>query len=151
MNYTELKILLLNIPTILCRNMNHDFIKSILQDQEINISQQQYMVLKLLEKKHQLYVTEFVDILSITKPQMTSLIDKLILMGYVNRTNDNDDRRKIYISLTKAGKNITSKINNAINNQLDNHLIKLSEKELEALENGLVILQKLYSNCTNKN
>lgn len=149
MNNKELKKLLMNIPNKLCRNMNNEFVKSIIQDLEINFSQQHYMVLKLLEEKKHLYVTEFVDTLGITKPQMTSLIDKLIDMGYVNRTNDLNDRRKVYISINQSGMNITSKINNAINNQLDNHLIKLSPMELETLEKGLLILQKLCPKCNN--
>ena len=151
MNNIELKELLMNIPIKLCRNMNNEFVKSILLDLEVDFSLQHYRILKLLEGNKHLYVTEFVDVLSITKPQMTSLIDKLIKMGYVNRTNDLDDRRKIYISLTKEGENITSKIKNAIDNQIDKHLIKLSQTELEALKNGLLILQKLCSNCNNKN
>lgn len=141
----------MNIPNKLCRNMNNEFVKSILQDLKMNFSQQHYMILKLLEGNKHLYVTEFVDILGITKPQMTSLIDKLIEMGYVNRTNDLNDRRRVYISITKEGENIASKINKAINNRIDTHLIKLSQKELETLENGLIILQKLCLNCTNKN
>ncbi len=151
MNNVELKKLLMNIPNKLCRNMNNEFVKSILLDLEINISQQHYMILKLLEGDKHLYISEFVDTLSITKPQMTSLLDKLIELGYVNRTNDHDDRRRVYISITKEGKSITSKINDAINNQLDNRLIILSETELETLENGLIILQKLCLNCNEKN
>ena len=103
--------------------------------------------LKLLKENKQLYVTEIVDMLGITKPQMTSLIDKLIFMGYVNRTNDINDRRKIFISLTEEGKTITAKANTAIENQMDNHLIQLTQQELESLKNGLLILQKMCSNC----
>ena len=149
MNNIELKKLLMNIPNKLCRNMNNEFVKSVLQDLQINFSQQHYMILKLLEGNKHLYVTEIVDILGITKPQMTSLIDKLIYMGYVNRTNDLNDRRKIYISTTKEGENITSEINDIIDKQIDTHLIKLSQEELEALEKGLLILQKICPNCNN--
>ncbi|NLM68094.1 MAG: MarR family transcriptional regulator [Enterococcus sp.] len=148
MNNTELKKLLMNIPTKLCRNLNNEFIKSILKDLIINFSHQHYTILKLLEENKHLYVTEFVDILSITKPQMTSLIDKLVKMGYVNRTNDINDRRKIYISATQKGKMTISKINKTIDNKIDKHLFELTQKELEALENGLLILQKLCSNCS---
>ena len=149
MENIELKKLLMNIPNKLCRSMNNDFVKSVLQEVEINISQQHYMVLRLWEGEKQLYISEFVDRLSITKPQMTLLIDQLIKIGYVNRTNDQNDRRRVYISITEAGKKITSKINGAINVQLDSQLIKLSQKELESLENGLIILQKLCLNCNN--
>ncbi len=147
MKNAELKKLLMDIPTKLCRNMNNEFVKSTLKDLEINFSQQHYTILKLLKENKQLYVTEIVDMLGITKPQMTSLIDKLIFMGYVNRTNDINDRRKIFISLTEEGKTITAKANTAIENQMDNHLIQLTQQELESLENGLLILQKMCSNC----
>lgn len=150
MNNTELKRLLMDIPIKMCRNMNNEFIKSILKDLNVNLAQQHYMILKLLEGNKQLYVTEFVDILSIAKPQMTSLIDKLIEVGYVNRTNDVNDRRRIYISLTNEGEFIVSKINKSIDKQIDKRLITLSQKELEALGNGLLVLQKLCPNCNNK-
>ena len=75
MDNTTLKKLLVEIPGKLCRNMNNDFIKSILKDLGIDFSPQHYMILKLLQESKQLYVTEFVDMLSITKPQMTSLIE----------------------------------------------------------------------------
>lgn len=131
----------------MCRSMNNKFIKSILKDLEINISHQHYTILKLLEENNKLYITEFVDILNITKPQMTSLLDKLISLGYIERTNDISDRRKIYISATKVGEVTTSKINKSIESEVNEHLINLTQKELETLKNGLLVLQKLCSNC----
>ena len=151
MDTTTLKKHLMEIPTKLCRNMDQHFIKSILKDLEINFSQQHYTILKLLEENKHLYVTEFVDILCITKSQMTALVDKLINMGYVNRTNDINDRRKIYISASKEGKKVVSRINSAVEKQIDNHLLKLDQEELEALENGLLILKKLCADCNIKN
>lgn len=151
MDNTVLKKLLVEIPVKLCRSMNNEFIKSILKDLKIDLSPQHYMILKLLEENKQLYVTEFVEKLSITKPQMTSLIDKLSEMGYVNRTNDVHDRRKIYISATKDGERITSKINFTIDNQIDDRLVKLTGKEIDTLKNGLLMLQKFCFNCNKEN
>lgn len=151
MDNKMLKKLLVEIPVKLCRSMNNEFIKSILKDLKIDLSPQHYMILKLLEENKQLYVTEFVDKLSITKPQMTSLMDKLSEMGYVNRTNDIDDRRKIYISVTKEGERITSKINFTIDSQIDDRLVKLTEKEIDTLKNGLLMLQKFCFNCNKEN
>lgn len=148
MNNKEVKTLIMNIPTKICRNLNKEFVVSIIKDLEVDISQHHFMVLRLLEEEKQLYVTEFVDRLSITKPQMTSLIDQLIKMGYVNRTNDTDDRRKIYISLTAKGSEITTKINEAIDMHINSFLFNLTQEELITLKNGLIILQKL---CPNSN
>ncbi len=150
MSKADLKRLLMDIPIKLCRTMDHQFVKSILKDLEINFSQQHYTILNLLEEQEHLYLTEFVDILGITKSQMTALIDKLIKMGYVNRNNDINDRRKIYVSTTEEGKKITSQINTAINLKIDNHLSELSKKDSDVLENGLLILQELCKNCNNE-
>ena len=150
MNNKELKKILMDIPTKICRNLNNEFVKSIIKNLAVDFSHQHFAVLKLLEENKYLYITEFVDILSITKPQMTALIEKLIKMGYVNRTNDQNDRRKIYISATEKGSLITSKINEAVDNHIDTFLLKLSQNELETLENGLIILQKLCPNCYGK-
>ncbi|MDD4149320.1 MAG: MarR family transcriptional regulator [Bacteroidales bacterium] len=149
MNNIELKKLLLDIPIKLCRNMKNEFGKSILKDLDLDFSLQHLMVLKLLEGDKKLYVTEFVSMLSITKPQMTSLIDKLIEMAYVTRTNDIVDRRKVYISLTNEGENILSNISNRIDSQLDSWLVAFTQEELETLEKGLEVLQKLCLNCNN--
>lgn len=150
MDNKELKNLLMDIPTKICRNLNNEFVKSILKNLEFNFSHQHFAILKLLEGNKHFFITEFVDILSITKPQMTALIEKLIQMGYVIRTTDENDRRKIYISATEKGKLATEKINKAVDNHIDKFLIGLSQKELETLENGLIILQKLCPNCYGK-
>lgn len=140
----------MEIPTKLCRNLDQHFIKSILKELEINFSQQHYTILKLLDENKHLYITEIVDILGITKSQMTVLVDKLIKMRYVNRIPDINDRRKIYISASKEGKKVASRINNAVNTQINNHLSKLNQEELEALESGLLILKKLCADCNSK-
>jgi len=106
------------------------------------------MILKQLEENKKLYVTEFVEKLSITKPQMTSLLDKLSAMGYITRTNDIDDRRKIYISATREGEATTIKINTAIDNHIDNRLVRLTPVEIDTLESGLLMLQKFCFDCS---
>lgn len=151
MNNADLKQLLMDIPIKVCRNMNNQFVKSILKDLDINFSQQHYTVLKLLKEGKSLYVREFVEVLGITKPQMTALTDKLVKMGYVTRTSDLYDRRKVYISATKTGVHITSKIDRAIDNQVGDHLVKLSPQELDTLRGGLLVLEKLCLDCVSKN
>ena len=147
MDNIALKKLLMEVPGKLCRNMNNEFIKSILKDLKIDFSPQHFMVLKLLEENRLLYVNEFVDLLSITKPQMTSLIDKLNEMGYVTRTNDINDRRRIYIALTKEGARGLQNINRVIDKQIDSRLANLKPNEIVDLENGLLMLQKFCFNC----
>ena len=147
---TEIKRLLIDIPTKFCRNMNQKFVNTILKDITNDFSKHHFMILKLLYENEHLYVTEIVDILSITKPQMTASADKLIKLDYVDRKHDINDRRKIHLSITDRGKEITDQINNNIDLQVDGILNKLSKEEIKDLAVGLKVLHKFCSLCNNK-
>lgn len=145
MKNTEVVNMLMDIPTKLCRNMNQRFINSFLKEIKSDFSHHHFMILKLLEENRLLYVAEVVADLSITKPQMTASADKLIQLGYIERKYDVDDRRKIYLSITESGIEITNRIKRNINVHINNNLVNLSEKEQIELENGLKILFKFCS------
>jgi len=149
MNDSEIKKLLIDTPTRICRNMSQKFIGTILKDLPVNLSQHHLAILNLLDENKSLVISEFVETLSITKPQMTASADKLVEMGYIERNNDIKDRRKIYLSITKKGKEIISSINNNIDIEMEKNLAKLSDSELTKLKDGLKVLQKLCDLCKN--
>jgi len=95
--------LLMIIPTKMCRNMDKRFVNTILKDFSKDLAKHHFMIMKMLQKKDKFYVTEIVKYLGITKSQMTASVDKLLSLGYVEREADKNDRRKIFISLTKEG------------------------------------------------
>ena len=142
MNIDRITNLLMDIPTVLCRNMNKKFVNTTLINFEKNLSQHHFMILRLLKNREQVYITEIVDELSITKSQMTATIDKLIILGYVKRENDKNDRRKILIHLTKQGELITDKIIVSLNEKILKNLNKLTDNESETLRKGIEILFK---------
>ena len=143
----EIIDLLMDIPTVLCRNMNQQFVNSILKDIESGFSQHHFMILKLLNEKDKLYITEIVKLLGITKPQMTASVDKLISLNYILRDDDKKDRRKKYLTITKSGIEITNSIIKKINTLINENLIHLSDKEINQLKNGLKVLYKFCTTC----
>lgn len=147
MDNTEIKKLLIDIPIKMCRNMSQIFISSILRDLPVNLSQHHLAILNLLDENKSLVISDFVETLSIPKPQMTASADKLIELGYINRKNDDKDRRKIYLSITQKGTEIISNINQNIDTEIDKNLAKLPESELDKLGEGLKILKKLCEIC----
>ena len=136
---------LMDIPTKLCRNMSYRFISSCLKSVDPEISQHHFMILKLLQEEKQLYVTAIVEELSITKPQMTASADKLIQKGYIKRGEDTKDRRKIVLSITPKGEEISNAIRASIEVKIQNNLAQLTEDEQERLADGLGVLFKF---CT---
>ena len=137
--------MLMVIPTKMCRNMDQRFVNFILKDLSKDIAKHHFMVMKMLQEKEKFYVTEIVQMLGITKSQMTASVDKLLKLGYVERWADTADRRKIYVSITKDGNKITKKIITRIKDRFYEDIKVLTQNELDELEKGLKVLNKLCS------
>ena len=137
--------MLMIIPTKMCRNMNQRFVNFILKDQSKELAKHHFMILKMLQEKKKFYVTEIVQMLGITKSQMTTSVDKLLQFGYVERWADTSDRRKIYVSITKEGNIITEGINTRIKERSHEDIKVLTENELNDLEKGLKVLNRFCS------
>jgi DNA-binding MarR family transcriptional regulator len=71
--------------------------------------------------------------LSMPKPHITVIVDRLIEEGYVVRQNDSNDRRIINISLTDKGLIDFEDIKQALSETLKSKLVLLNDQELEQL------------------
>ncbi len=135
--------MLFMIPTRMCRNMSNRFVNVILKDLVAGLAKHHFMIMKMLKDSGKLYVTEIVDSLGITKSQMTASVNKLLDLEYVERITDPNDRRKIYISLTKGGHEITNKISKRMKDVFHEDIKVLNQDELNKLEDGLKVLNKI--------
>jgi DNA-binding MarR family transcriptional regulator len=106
-------------------------------------------------KKHQvLSMSEIGRRLSMPKPHVTGLVDKLIVEGFVERVSDPSDRRIINIKMTVKGTKNMMSIKKIISEDLRNMLSKLDEKKLEQLsvssQQVKEILISIFSEDNNK-
>ena len=62
-----------------------------------------YYAMVYLKKHESLSMTDLGKMLEISKPNVTALINKLIVKGFVIRTSDQQDRRIIMIRLSAKG------------------------------------------------
>ena len=150
MDHTEIKKMLIDIPTKLCRTMSLTIINGILSDFPDGFSKNHLTVVRLLDENGRMYITEIVDIVGITKPQMTATADKLIKMGLVTRENDKYDRRKVFLALTSEGAQWAVKINYNIDVIVNKLLSDFSEKETAELVLGLKAFNKIWSLCISR-
>ena len=74
--------------------------------------------------------------LSMPKPHITAIVDKLIEEGYVERQNDPNDRRIVNILLTEKGLKDFEQLKQVISENLKEKLKTLDEPELEILANS---------------
>lgn len=71
--------------------------------------------------------------LSVPKPHVTALVDKLIKEELAERLSDPNDRRVIYIQLTEKGRNMLKTIKQLISKELKEKLSLLAPEQLETL------------------
>jgi DNA-binding MarR family transcriptional regulator len=65
--------------------------------------------LRLISEKERVSMKQVADFLAITPPSATSLIDHLVKAGYVFRIASKNDRRAVYLTLTKKGSVVMQK------------------------------------------
>ncbi len=90
-------------------------------------------VMGSLKRRGTLSMSDIGKCLSMPKPHITVIVDKLIDEGYVVRHNDSNDRRIINISLTDKGLIDFEDIKQSLSETLKSKLVLLNDEELEQL------------------
>ena len=104
-----------------------------------------YYALVNLQKSGILSMSEIGKKLCIPKPNVTTIIDKLISDELVIRLPDNDDRRIINIQLTEKGAILLKEIENTIENRLMEKFSTLTESDINTLSDSLIKVNDILS------
>jgi DNA-binding MarR family transcriptional regulator len=75
-------------------------------------------------------------------PAVSRAIDALVRAGLVERTQDPDNRRRLALRVTEAGREYMNRPPVA-DRSLEGRMAKLAHSELRALERGIEILERL--------
>jgi MarR family transcriptional regulator, organic hydroperoxide resistance regulator len=97
---------------------------------ELELSHYHFAILGILSKFGELPVSKIGRRLLRSKPQMTAILDKLVDLGLVSRSQGSQDRRIVYISLTPQGGQILAKALATLNKNMAVKLANLSEADL---------------------
>jgi len=129
--------------------INKKLMKPIFNILKKEIPPYHFQVLHILMEQGTLTVSEIANILCISRPNMTPLIDKLIEEDLVHRSPNINDRRIINISITEKGKNIALSNIECFKNKLKSKISCLSEEDItcffNSLENIKLIMEKIES------
>lgn len=71
---------------------------------KLQVNQLHY--LKIIDRTVDITFGKFAEVLKVTKPSVTEIVNKLIKLGCVEKKRCHKDRRKYYIELTDKGHNI---------------------------------------------
>jgi DNA-binding MarR family transcriptional regulator len=116
---------------------------------DMNLTQQK--VLLVVAKSEQVTMTFLSRMLAMEKGSMTSVVDKLIRMGYLARKRNPDDRRQVLIQLTQNGQAAAEKLGMELDGHLKQKFNTLNEAEQTAFTNAIDTLQMVIEKIEQRN
>lgn len=96
---------------------------------ELQLNQLHY--LKIINGYIELTFSRFAEILNVSKPSVTEIVNKLIKVDCVKKVQSPNDGRIYYIQLTEKGKNIAQVSNLAEQKLVDIILRTLDDEEID--------------------
>ena len=100
----------------------------------------QVKTLMMLAGKSDQTVSQLAERLGSGKPAASILIDRLVQLGLVQRTEDANDRRRTLVALTDAGSDLVARLRQGNLDQMVEWLQAMAPADLAALRRGLEAL-----------
>ncbi|HOO32637.1 MAG TPA: MarR family transcriptional regulator [Thermotogota bacterium] len=130
----------MNIYRKLFENMGYFpfFTKALLDDfkpesSDIDLNRTQRKTLLFLTKESGKTMSELSERAVLEKGSFTTVIDKLIDEGLAERERDENDRRKIIVSITQKGRETAEKISEDLSRHLEEKLSQLPEENIREI------------------
>ena len=136
---------LFSIMPLLARLIQRKLLRTTLSRIDENFSPAHFEITRMLQEAGTQHISEIGDELHIPRPQMTYLIDKLVSLNMVERSEDPSDRRMINISLTDKGQVIMQERIELIRDAFRTTISDLNNEELVELSASLRKLREIFS------
>lgn len=90
----------------------------------------EFLMLKSIVQSGERKVSEMAKELGVSLPYITSLSDKMVKKGFIEREQSKEDRRIVVLKLTKEGRKKYSRLDRLILKYLETGFDRLSDQEL---------------------
>lgn len=89
----------------------------------------QLLILQILNRKEAATMGELADSVSLSQGTVTSILDRLLKKAFVEKVRSTTDKRKVYVSLTAAGKTALTHAPTPLQEHFINSFNKLQDWE----------------------
>lgn len=107
-----------------------------------------FRILHELVGGKELSMSDLSEILYVTKPNITVLIDKLVKLDYVERVNSSNDRRVYLIRLTDKGEKFIKRSAEELIKSSTHFLSNIDAEDLELIKQTTQAMKKLLCKFT---
>lgn len=110
-----------------------------------DLSVAQFRTLAYIKNNNGASLSSLAAHIGLTLPSMSKLIDGLVSRGLVTRDSDPEDRRKICLCLTSAGKNELEAAYEHTQAFLADKISSLAKEDLDTVSHSMRILKSLFT------
>lgn len=107
---------------------------------KFELTMSQLKILMILFHNENMTIGQLAEHLSVSLPNMTGIIDRLVQQDIVKRVHSEKDRRVVLIKLTDKAKSMFQELNESSYEQFKRIEQNLSENEIQMVKLGLRIL-----------
>jgi DNA-binding MarR family transcriptional regulator len=112
---------------------------------DIDITMQQLRAIYLLQDEGEVTVGRLAEMFDMGLPAASLLADRLVRAGLVERRADDSDRRRVLLSLTRAGDRLVAELREGSQVLLRRWLAALPAEDMAALSRGWQALAEVAS------
>src|SRR6476661_4327728 len=112
---------------------------------DLDISMQQLRAMFFLRDEEEASVGRLAELFGFGLPAASLLADRLVRAGYVERREDPADRRRVLLSLTRAGLRLVTDLREGSQSVLRRWMSSLGPEDLAALTRGWRALAEVAS------
>lgn len=106
----------------------------------------QLLCLQYLREQGPLTSGALAKAMSLSPPTVTGILDRLELRGLVNRERRPEDKRRVLVALTPAGRALVNSAPSSFEKQLGTALAELNRHDRAAIHDALARLEQMISN-----
>jgi DNA-binding MarR family transcriptional regulator len=104
------------------------------------VSSNEFLILKFLLQTSSKTVSEISKELDVSPSHITSVSDKLVQKGFVDRYRSHQDRRVVELSITNTGEDVVKKLIEKRKKYMTDKFGKLNDDELDQL---ILLIEKI--------
>ena len=109
-----------------------------------NLSIPQFRVLAFLSRQPGASLSEVADHLGVTRATASTMTDRLVKHGYVDRSDNPQERRHINLKLTESGSDRLQEAREAVRAKIANSFGDLTTEQLTTIFSGLTMLHQKF-------
>jgi DNA-binding MarR family transcriptional regulator len=104
---------------------------------DLDMSMQQLRAIYLLRDEEEASVGRLAELFGMRLPAASLLADRLVRAGLVDRREDPEDRRRVLLSLSRAGQRLVTELREGNYQPMRRWMAAMSPDDLAALKRGL--------------